>query len=74
MRAELSIYILGLVLGTCAAAATFLFIIGINDAYKPKQPELFDSMLCRVHTPTAAILVNDELITCTNGKKYRWVG
>jgi hypothetical protein len=39
-----------------------------------QEPERFDSMLCRVHTPTAAILVNDELITCTNGKKYRWVG
>jgi hypothetical protein len=40
--------------------------------YAPqKQPDNFDSMLCRVHTPTAALLINDELITCTNGGKYR---
>jgi hypothetical protein len=36
-----------------------------------KEPERFDSMLCRVHTPMGSLLITDELITCTNGKKYR---
>ena len=39
---------------------------------KQKQPEIFDSMLCSVHTPVAAILVNDELIMCSQ-KIYRRV-
>ena len=38
-----------------------------------KKPEIFDSMLCSIHTPIGAILVNDELVKCTNGKIYRWV-
>ena len=36
-----------------------------------QEPERFDSMLCRVHTPMGSLLITDELITCTNGKKYR---
>ena len=39
----------------------------------PKEPEIFDSMLCSIHTPVGAILVNDELIKASNGKIYRWV-
>ena len=39
---------------------------------KQKQPEIFDSMLCSVHTPVGAILVNDELIMCSQ-KIYRRV-
>ena len=39
----------------------------------PKQPDIFDSMLCSVHTPVGAILVNDELIKASNGKIYRWI-
>jgi hypothetical protein len=51
------------------------FCVAVYIHYAPqKQPDSFDSMLCRVHTPAAALLINDELITCTNGKKYRWVG
>ena len=30
-------------------------------------------MLCSVHTPVGAILVNDELIKASNGKIYRWI-
>jgi hypothetical protein len=56
--------------------AIFMILVACGFAgylhYAPqKQPDSFDSMLCRVHTPTAALLINDELITCTNGKKYR---
>tara|TARA_R110000772_G_scaffold73530_1_gene160813 strand:- start:1744 stop:1959 length:216 start_codon:yes stop_codon:yes gene_type:complete len=58
----------GFIFGFALAAPTFYGIAQYNFS---KQPDNFDSMLCRVHTPTAAILVNDELITCTNGKKYR---
>jgi exopolysaccharide biosynthesis protein len=48
------------------------FCVAVYIHYAPqKQPDSFDSMLCRVHTPAAALLINDELITCTNGKKYR---
>ena len=36
-----------------------------------QEPEIFNSMLCRVHTPMGSLLITDELITCTNGKKYR---
>ena len=39
-------------------------------AFKPKQPENFDSMLCDKHAPTATILVTDLVIKCTNGKRY----
>jgi hypothetical protein len=39
----------------------------------PKEPEIFDSMLCSIHTPMAAILVNSELIKCTDGEIYRRV-
>ena len=42
------------------------------EVFKHKQPEIFDSMLCSVHTPVAAILVNDELIMCSQ-KIYRRV-
>tara|TARA_R110000850_G_scaffold261299_1_gene389338 strand:+ start:581 stop:805 length:225 start_codon:yes stop_codon:yes gene_type:complete len=38
----------------------------------PKEPDIFDSMLCSVHTPVGAILVNDELIMCSQ-KIYRRV-
>tara|TARA_R110000737_G_scaffold108221_1_gene140936 strand:- start:446 stop:670 length:225 start_codon:yes stop_codon:yes gene_type:complete len=39
--------------------------------YVETTPDNFDSMLCRVHTPMGSLLITDELITCTNGKKYR---
>jgi hypothetical protein len=55
-------------------AGSFVFLavtLSMGIFSKPTQPGSFDSMLCRVHTPTAALLINDELITCTNGKKYR---
>jgi hypothetical protein len=66
-------FVLFIVVGLCAA------MLGAGAAvykhfYVETAPDNFDSMLCRVHTPTAAILVNDELIACTNGKRYRWVG
>jgi hypothetical protein len=53
--------------------AVILIILFSAGAFKHQQPapNSDGSMRCRVHTPTAAILVNDELITCTNGKKYR---
>ena len=50
---------------------SIISLIGVYN--KPKQPELFDSMLCSVHTPMAAILVNGELIKCTDGEIYRRV-
>jgi hypothetical protein len=54
----------------CLLGAAFQFHFSVIEE---KEPEIFDSMLCSIHTPMAAILVNSELIKCTDGKIYRWV-
>jgi hypothetical protein len=56
---------------TLAVAAVLVIVNLLAGNFDKKEPENFDSMLCQVHTPRAALLVTDELITCTNGKKYR---
>ncbi len=55
----------------CFIAVAIGVVTYFVNAYELTQPDNFDSMLCRVHTPTADILVNDEMITCINGKEYR---
>jgi glycopeptide antibiotics resistance protein len=57
----------------CGMLAVVLIILFSAGAFKYQQPapNSFDSMLCRVHVPLATKLITDELITCTNGKKYR---
>ena len=57
---------MGLFIGWAFTASVFTY------SEKPKQPEIFDSMLCSIHTPVGAILVNDELIMCSQ-KIYRRV-
>tara|TARA_R110000851_G_scaffold25682_1_gene73666 strand:+ start:237 stop:431 length:195 start_codon:yes stop_codon:yes gene_type:complete len=57
----------GLFIGWAFTASVFTYFD------KPKEPAIFDSMLCSVHTPVGAILVNDELIKASNGKIYRWI-
>ena len=57
---------IGLFIGWAWTASVFTYFD------KPKEPELFDSMLCSIHTPVAAIFVNDELIMCSQ-KIYRRV-
>ena len=48
-------------------------IVGTFYFTKP-VPDNFDSMLCSNHAAVGAKLVTDELIACTNGKRYRSVG
>ena len=60
----LILYALALTLAACAWVFPALL--------DPKQPEIFDSMLCGIHTPVGAILVNDELVMCSQ-KIYRRV-
>lgn len=47
------------------------YFIDMSQNYE--EPELFDSLLCSVHTPPTAILVTHELIKCTDGRIYRRV-
>ena len=61
----------GFLYGWAFTSAMFVYLIPVK--ITPKEPELFDSMLCSVHTPVGAILVNDELIKASNGKIYRWI-
>jgi hypothetical protein len=56
---------------TLAVAAVLVIVNLLAGNFDKKEPENFDSMLCQVHTPMGSLLINDELITCTNGKKYR---
>ena len=63
--------VLIIVVGLCAA------MLGAGAAvykhfYVETTPDIFDSMLCGIHTPVGAILVNDELVMCSQ-KIYRRV-
>jgi hypothetical protein len=57
-----------LIVFSCGMSALYIIVI---TAEQQPAPNSFDSMLCRVHVPLATKLITDELITCTNGKKYR---
>jgi len=50
------------------------FLVGMVSSvflFADDTPDNFDSMLCRYHAPIGAILVNDEIVSCTNGLRYR---
>ena len=59
------------VLDVVITLSAVIFIIYFVFESLEKQPDMFDSMLCNIHVPQAAILVTNEIISCTNGFRYR---
>jgi hypothetical protein len=68
----IEVFFIGLLILYALALATVALAWVFPALLEPKEPELFDSMLCSIHTPVGAILVNDELIMCSQ-KIYRRV-
>jgi len=70
MRTAIEVFLIGILWGVTITLVALAWVFPA--LLDPKQPEIFDSMLCSVHTPMAAVLVNDELIMCSQ-KIYRRV-
>ena len=71
-RSAIEAFLVGILWGVITALVALAWVfLALPD---PKKPDIFDSMLCSIHTPVGAILVNSELVKCTNGKVYRWTG